>query len=707
MLVGTLLNAIICGAPGSDPVKAGTTMLRYTTATCIRKFKRRFTRCSAGDAEPHFLAILRGLTKEDFESIPFDAIIDVSGYRDIQEEAEVWSQFGHLTGSERSILKNPFDFSSWPPELVVKIVKAMAQLQMIVSNGVRDRNQVINLFWYYHSFVVELLGIFHYHIIQIEAILFPQDRKRNVLPAGDYKEYRTHVNMLSNISEMVARVAWGSPLWRRILIYSNRSLDLSRQKIIIRGKEAGKLGRPPKTRVLADNTIGNKATPCSTLMQEATTSTNAAPEDDDYQSDDDFQEELDAEDQDMEGEDDPDPIQGLRHPVFSNGELAQRIQLWLRICTSHIKAIMEWIALGQANRVRESPVRKATIVRSLQLTMISGPTPAPSTNGPCWRHYLRTQITKREDAADIIYQALSRVGRIKIDGPFTGAVHSETFLKTLEFKANEHKWLWDGGNTNPSPTPARTTPFMPTVPPRAICPRLSGPDITVCSHPLVRRPPGSQDLPTDSLLTSHPALELAYHTTTRRFLGTDAPPMRSPPTGSTGTLPVPANHNSRMEPGLDEVLNALRGINPIIGTSKRCCHVCAAIITALSSAQSKTSTWCLAPVLDAHRTVYPYVLPPLLPRPISQRILGHYRGELRRIVGEIIEVADQETRRQVEVATTTREADALSQTSSRTRSLDSRAYSSEHSDGSGDNGGRRRRALWAKGMMMPIMEEEN
>ena len=168
---------------------------------------------------------------------------------------------------------------------------------------------MIDLFWYYHSFVVELVRIFHYHTVHIE----------------DYVEYRSHVNLPSNTSEIVAKLAWDSSLWR-ILIYSNRSLDSSRQKIISRGKDAGKLP-PPRVRAPAGYTISNKGTPYFTLMQEVITPTDAVPEGDDYYSDDDVQEELDTEDRGMEGEEHLDSVRGLRCPAFSNGELAQSIKL--------------------------------------------------------------------------------------------------------------------------------------------------------------------------------------------------------------------------------------------------------------------------------------------------------------------------------------------------------------------------------------------
>ena len=73
-----------------------------------------------------------------------------------------------------------------------------------------------------------------------------------------------------------------------------------------------------------------------------------------------------------------------------------------------------------------------------------GPIPVPATNR---RNYLRTQISKQDGGPDIIYQVLSPVGRIRIDGPFTGAIHSEAFLKTLEYKTNGQQMAMERGNT--------------------------------------------------------------------------------------------------------------------------------------------------------------------------------------------------------------------------------------------------------------------
>jgi len=87
-------------------------------------------------------------------------------------------------------------------------------------------------------------------------------------------------------------------------------------------------------------------------------------------------------------------------------------------------------------------------------------------------------------------------------------------------------------------------------------------------------------------------------------------------------------------------------ISPILGTSKRCCHICANNITALSSAEGSTNTSSIAPVSIAHSTVYPCVLPSLLQVAIRGRVVRHYQRELGPIVAELLHAADAESPRQ-------------------------------------------------------------
>jgi len=82
-------------------------LLRYYNAACCHKLKRRFPRCNAIDQEPHFLHVLRSLTKKGFAVIPFDTIIVASGLGVLAKDHKAWAQFGCLTTRERAMVENP------------------------------------------------------------------------------------------------------------------------------------------------------------------------------------------------------------------------------------------------------------------------------------------------------------------------------------------------------------------------------------------------------------------------------------------------------------------------------------------------------------------------------------------------------------------------------------------------------------------------
>jgi hypothetical protein len=82
--------------------------------------------------------------------------------------------------------------------------------------------------------------------------------------------------------------------------------------------------------------------------------------------------------------------------------------------------------------------------------------------------------------------------------------------------------------------------------------------------------------------------------------------------------------------GINDVLQTLRGAKPMIGASKRCCHVCRTIMVFLGQHHDQQ-----IPILDGHSTINPYVLPPLLPQDVRRQVIDHYRDELRKVLIEI------------------------------------------------------------------------
>jgi hypothetical protein len=91
--------------------------------------------------------------------------------------------------------------------------------------------------------------------------------------------------------------------------------------------------------------------------------------------------------------------------------------------------------------------------------------------------------------------------------------------------------------------------------------------------------------------------------------------------------------------GIEDVLQILSGAKPVIGVSKRCCHICRTIMLFLGEHHKEN-----VPVIDSHGTITPYVLPPLLPPEMRRRVVNHYRDELKKTLRSVTEVYRAEER---------------------------------------------------------------
>ena len=73
--------------------------------------------------------------------------------------------------------------------------------------------------------------------------------------------------------------------------------------------------------------------------------------------------------------------------------------------------------------------------------------------------------------------------------------------------------------------------------------------------------------------------------------------------------PTPAS------PALSHILEDLRHVHPsLLGTSKRCCHICSTLLTLLANPPATTPHLPLhICILDNHESIYPYLLPASIP----------------------------------------------------------------------------------------------
>lgn len=76
------------------------------------------------------------------------------------------------------------------------------------------------------------------------------------------------------------------------------------------------------------------------------------------------------------------------------------------------------------------------------------------------------------------------------------------------------------------------------------------------------------------------------------------------------------------------MLNTIRTCYSLLAPSKRCCPVCATTVSLLS-AEAKNTSGSSIHALSKHSIIYPCALPIGLPRSIREKLLVHYRGELR------------------------------------------------------------------------------
>ncbi|KAA8893146.1 hypothetical protein FN846DRAFT_980205 [Sphaerosporella brunnea] len=95
---------------------------------------------------------------------------------------------------------------------------------------------------------------------------------------------------------------------------------------------------------------------------------------------------------------------------------------------------------------------------------------------------------------------------------------------------------------------------------------------------------------------------------------------------------APQNSLGDSDSGLQDVLETLKGAKPVMGTSKRCCHVCCTVMVCLGQHYGQD-----IPILDFHQSITLYLLPPLLPAEVRRTVVDHYREQLTSILNEVTE----------------------------------------------------------------------
>ncbi|RPA81477.1 hypothetical protein BJ508DRAFT_306513 [Ascobolus immersus RN42] len=90
-----------------------------------------------------------------------------------------------------------------------------------------------------------------------------------------------------------------------------------------------------------------------------------------------------------------------------------------------------------------------------------------------------------------------------------------------------------------------------------------------------------------------------------------------------------ASHNpaSSTSECVAAIADEFKSTPPLIASSKRCCHVCHYILRKLGYQ-----------VLEGSYQLHSYVLPTMLNVDIAQEVLGYYQGELKRLMGEMIQI---------------------------------------------------------------------
>ncbi|KAF8432514.1 hypothetical protein BGX38DRAFT_1263236 [Terfezia claveryi] len=97
--------------------------------------------------------------------------------------------------------------------------------------------------------------------------------------------------------------------------------------------------------------------------------------------------------------------------------------------------------------------------------------------------------------------------------------------------------------------------------------------------------------------------------------------------------PAPAS------PALSHILEDLQHVHPsLLGTSKRCCHICSTLLTLLANPSDTMPhlPLCIC-ILDNHKSIYPYLLPASIPEHARIACVEHYRTQLKTYLKELVE----------------------------------------------------------------------
>lgn len=621
-LLGKMSNASSISHVGT----AADVLLNYLTAQCSRKIKRRFTRISTNQNDPHWLDILHGVGLSDFRNIDFCAKINASGYIDVDK---AWLDLAYLTPREKAWFLDETDwegliadYDEKDPAAVVPFLVPLNDADNYLRQFIqRSRNEdgdvdrfpghlsmderqdvLQHAYYHFHVYATTFIALFGHHLGQVVKILFAQHKRWRALrppKEANREKFYFHCTALLRISDRVCELAWRSPFWKRLLIYSDAGVRATKERLLSKkpaadsevetasqatlvvAKTRGRTS-PPQATHEGLRTISGDST--SSVSSTASSSDSRASEESELDShvhnlwddeplsasDDEDHNTVTAEmpdgyddEKEHEEEEEADPTgnpamarnaaeaRELQTPSGSHPQENLESSRGLRnlpfsdgeeaqnivFWLRHVTFHIETVSKWESAAM-EGFVRHRAPVVPLQLKVITTPTVNRQLFAPdrqAWRTYVEQLMGSGNHAAAAVDRYLTAVGRAKVEGPFVGQEHCEATLCGL---------LWHAQNAGGHP-------------PRA-------------------------------------AADFAA------------------------------------APALSHILADLRRVHPsLVGTSKRCCHICSTILALLADPLSSTPHPPLRlHILDTHDSIYPYLLPACIPVHIRTACLAHYRAEL-------------------------------------------------------------------------------
>ncbi|KAF8431500.1 hypothetical protein BGX38DRAFT_1263418 [Terfezia claveryi] len=599
-----LLGKMTAASSQDRASAAADVLLNYLTAQCSRKVKRRFTRISTDPKQQHWLDILQGVGRSCFSNIDFSSRISASGF--IGSKDGAWLELAHMTSREKAWFLTD---AEW--------------LGANLSTAARQA-ELEEAYYQFHLYATHLIGLFGHHLGQVVKSLFPQRKRgrREVLPPKEenFEKFCFHCNALLRISNRVYELAWRSPFWKRLLIFAdegvratkkgmesivptaNRSPPSSPSKLVVSKTRSGE---SPPTSPATDHhkqgvrSISDKSTSSnsSTGSIESPTLKNSALSHNG----------IDA--HDCPDDDGMDAKEVLESNISYDEESEEEEE-----------------EEPEADDPMGNPVLARDAVEARELS----PSPPPKVNLPSSISLRNPPFSNGEDAQNIILwlrlvtfhiQTVTRWESAAVEAiqsrrqpviPLQLKVVTTPVVDRNQFTHNPQTWRSYLAKLISSPNSAATIDRYLTSAGRA---KIEGPFV------------GQEHC--EATLGG-----LLWHAQ-QTPLGQQ--PLSSGPRGAT----------------LSPILKELRHMDPhvnLIGTSKRCCHVCETLLCLIATSATATQPALKLRILDTHGSLYPCLIPPSIPAHARDACVDHYRKQLVYFLNRLGEwdVSEQEKKRKQE-----------------------------------------------------------